>query len=102
MAVHMAETPVGCMAAVHTAAASENFLALENHANDVPWWSSLVNGLPNPIVENGFIAVPDKPGLGIDSLNEEMIAAHIHPDHPGQWEETGTWDKDEVNDRLWS
>ncbi len=29
MAVHMAESPIGCMAAVHSVAATENFLALE-------------------------------------------------------------------------
>jgi L-alanine-DL-glutamate epimerase-like enolase superfamily enzyme len=102
MAVHMAETPIACMAAVHSIAATENFLALENHSVDIPWWSDLVNGLPKPIVNNGYIAVPDKPGLGIDSLNEELIAEHIHPLIPGQWEETSAWDYDISNNRLWS
>jgi len=30
------------MANVHCAAATQNFLALENHSLDVAWWSSLV------------------------------------------------------------
>ena len=38
MAVHMAESPIGCMAAAHSVAATENFLALEYHSVDVPWW----------------------------------------------------------------
>ena len=42
MAMHFAGTPVACMANVHCAAATLNFLALENHSLDVPWWSSLV------------------------------------------------------------
>ena len=42
MVMHYAGTPIGCMASVHCAAATQNFLALENHSLDVPWWSSLV------------------------------------------------------------
>ena len=63
MAVHMAESPIACMAAVHSIAATENFLALEFHSVDVPWWNDLVIGLPKPIVNYGYITVPDKPGL---------------------------------------
>ena len=36
MAMHFAGTPVSCMANVHCAAATENFLVLENHSVDVP------------------------------------------------------------------
>src|SRR5438094_5636509 len=42
MAMHFAGTPVSCMANVHCAAATQNFLALEHHSLDVPWWSSMV------------------------------------------------------------
>ncbi len=38
MAVHFAGTPIACMAGVHMAAATENFLVMENHSVDVPWW----------------------------------------------------------------
>jgi L-alanine-DL-glutamate epimerase-like enolase superfamily enzyme len=102
MAVHMAESPIACMAAVHSVAATENFLALENHSIDVPWWNDIANGLPNPIVQDGFIEVPDAPGLGIESLNDEVIAAHLAPDDPGLWEPTDEWDVVHSNDRLWS
>ena len=40
MAMHFAGTPVSCMANVHCAAATENFLALEHHSVDVPWWEA--------------------------------------------------------------
>lgn len=101
MALHMAATPVAQMASVHCAAATENFLVLENHAVDHPHWNNLVTGLPNPIIQNGYIDVPESPGLGID-LNEGPIRSHLHPDHPGYFEPTPEWDSEQVNDRLWS
>ena len=102
VAIHMAESPIACMAAVHVAAAMHNVLAMELHSVDVPWWADLVKGLPSPLVENGFIKVPDGPGLGITELNEELIAEHINPDIPGIWEPTDEWDKEFSNDRIWS
>ena len=39
-----------------------------NSIVDVPWWDDLVTGLPKPLVQNGYITVPDKPGLGIDDI----------------------------------
>ena len=102
VAVHMAESPIGCMAAVHAAAAMHNVLAVEFHSVDVPWWSDMVNGLPKPLIENGFIKVPEAPGLGIESLNEEVLREHINPNIPGMWEPTNQWDMEFSNDRLWS
>jgi gluconate/galactonate dehydratase len=102
MAVHMAESPIGCMAAAHSAAATENFLALEYHSVDVPWWDDIAQGLPKPLVKNGFIEISNTPGLGIESLNDEVIAEHIHPDIPGLWEPTDLWNDDWSHDRLWS
>src|SRR5207249_6880385 len=78
MAMHFAGTPVCCMANVHCAAATQNFLALENHSLDVPWWSSMIQeGLNNPIVEHGWIDVPDRPGLGV-TLNEDVVRSEEH------------------------
>ncbi len=99
MAMHFAGTPISCMANVHCAAATENFMVLENHSVDVPFWSELVKGIPNPIVQKGFISVPETPGLGIE-LNEEVIKKHLA--EPGYFEPTPQWDKDRSNDRLWS
>ena len=102
VAIHMAESPIACMAAVHTAAAMHNILALEYHSVDVPWWSSMVKGLPEPLISKGFIKVPETPGLGIESLNEEVLKEHINPDIPGMWEPTDSWNREFSNDRLWS
>ena len=102
MAVHMAESPVACMAAIHCAAAVQNVLAVEFHSSDVTWWNDLAVGIDNPLIQNGFVNVPNKPGLGIDSLNEELIAQHLHEKYPGQWEPTEEWNNEWSNDREWS
>ena len=101
MAMHFAGTPVSCMANVHCAAATENFLALENHSLDVPWWSSLVQeGAKMPIVNHGWIDVPDRPGLGV-TLNEDVVRQHLAPGS-GYFEPTSQWDHERSWDRLWS
>ncbi len=102
MAVHMAESPVSAYACVHSVAATENFYVLENHSVDVPWWDDMVVGAPKKIVKNGFIDVPDKPGLGVDDYNDEVIREHLHPDYPELWAETSRWDDVRSHDRLWS
>ena len=103
MIVHMAETPIACLAAVHSTAATENVLALEFHSNDIPWWQDLVEYPYKPIVNNGYIKVPDLPGLGIEGLNDEVIKEHIDNDRiPGLWEATDEWDSTFAHDRLWS
>ncbi len=101
MAMHFAGTPVSCMANVHCAAATQNFLALENHSLDVPWWSSLVQeGAKTPIVNHGWIEVPDRPGLGV-TLNEDVVRQHLAPGS-GYFEATPQWDHERSWDRLWS
>lgn len=102
MAIHMAESPIACLAAVHCAAATENFLTLEFHSVDVPWWEDIVQDFPGPLVQHGFIDVPDLPGLGIEALNDQVLAQHLSPDLPGLWEETSAWDQETSHDRLWS
>jgi L-alanine-DL-glutamate epimerase-like enolase superfamily enzyme len=79
MAMHFAGTPISFMANIHCAAATQNVIALEHHGIDVPWWEDLVTGLEKPLVKAGFVAVPDRPGLGID-LNEAVIRAHLVPE----------------------
>ncbi len=102
MAVHMAESPIACLAAVHSVAATNNFIALEYHSVDVPWWDDIVSGLPKPLVNQGYIEVPERPGLGIEALNDEVIREHLSSTVPGMWESTSQWDGEWSNDRLWS
>ncbi len=101
MALHMAGTPISTLASVHCAAATENFIALEHHFADVPFWDDFIDGIPKPIIQNGFIAVPTAPGLGF-TLNEEAVKAHLIPEDRGFFEPTPQWDTDISWDRLWS
>ncbi len=98
----MAESPIACMAAAHACTSSENFLALEYHSADNDWWDDLVVGRSEPIVQNGWIRVDDAPGLGIEDLNDEVIAQHLHPAYPEIWASTEQWNTSVANDRLWS
>jgi L-alanine-DL-glutamate epimerase-like enolase superfamily enzyme len=75
-AIHFAGSPVGCMASVHMAATLKDMLAMENHAVDIPWWGDLVTGPSKPVVDRGYIAVPDRPGLGVE-LNEAAVKEHV-------------------------
>jgi L-alanine-DL-glutamate epimerase-like enolase superfamily enzyme len=99
MAMHFAGSPISCMANVHCAAATRNVLCLEIHSVDVPYWDDLVTGISKPIVQQGFIPVPESPGLGV-ALNEEVVKQHLL--EPGYFEPTSEWDKERSHDRLWS
>jgi L-alanine-DL-glutamate epimerase-like enolase superfamily enzyme len=102
MAMHMAGSPVAALASVHAAAATENFLALENHSADIPRWNDLVDGLPKPIVQDGYISVPETPGLGFSDLNIDACCEFLHPDDPGIFETNEVWLREKSHDRLWS
>jgi L-alanine-DL-glutamate epimerase-like enolase superfamily enzyme len=100
MAMHMAGSPVSCFANVHCAAATENVLVLENHSVDQPDWADIVDGVEKPVVNRGFVKVPDGPGLGF-TINEEALKKQIRDG--GYFEPTPEWDpKERINDRLWS
>jgi L-alanine-DL-glutamate epimerase-like enolase superfamily enzyme len=98
----MAGSPVSALASVHAAAVTENFLALENHSADIAGWSALVDGLPNPLVQDGYIAVPETPGLGFTDFNVEACRDFLHPDESSTFESTEFWTRERSHDRLWS
>jgi L-alanine-DL-glutamate epimerase-like enolase superfamily enzyme len=75
MAMHFAGTPISCMAKVE-------------------------EGAKTPIVNHGWIEVPDRPGLGV-TLNEDVVRQHLAP-NSGYFEPTPQWDQERSWDRLWS
>jgi L-alanine-DL-glutamate epimerase-like enolase superfamily enzyme len=89
VAIHYAGSPVGCMAACHMIATIDNFVAMENHALDMPWWQDLVKGPPKPIIDKGYITVPDTPGIGVE-LNEDVVKEHLR--EPGYFASTKEFD----------
>lgn len=76
VAPHNVASPIGTVAAGHVCAAMNNFLVMEYHAHDVPWWSDLVME-PQPI-QDGFIGLSETPGHGL-TLNEDVARAHLAP-----------------------
>jgi L-alanine-DL-glutamate epimerase-like enolase superfamily enzyme len=101
MALHMAGTPISTMASVQCAAATENFIALEHHFTEIPFWGDFIDGVPKPIIQNGYIPVPDAPGLGF-TINEDAIKEHLSPDDRAFFDPTPQWDTERSWDRLWS
>ncbi len=60
---------IGLAALVHaTAAMPQNYIAFEYPVAKPEWWYDIVEGLPDPIVKDGMIAVWDRPGLGVDLI----------------------------------
>ena len=53
-----------------------NFLVIEFHAHDVPWWNDLVDG--EPPIRDGYILLGDAPGHGM-TLNEDVARAKLRP-----------------------
>jgi L-alanine-DL-glutamate epimerase-like enolase superfamily enzyme len=74
---HNVSSPIGTLATCHMLATVPNVLVLEFHGCHVPWWSDLVQG-PQPVIKDGYITVPDGPGLGVE-LNEDVAHAHLRP-----------------------
>ncbi len=102
-ALHFAGSPIAFMANLHTAAAIPSFVALEHHGLDLPFWPGLVTGLADPLLEDGYVRVPEGPGLGVD-LNLEGIEANLR-DFSGLFEPTTRWDTPKLGfwqpDRRW-
>ena len=103
MAMHQAGTPVSFMANVHCAAATQNFLALEHHSVDVPWWESLVKTTDGrKMIEKGYANLPlTAPGLGIE-LVDDAVKQHLHAKDKSYFAPTPQWDDVRSHDRTYS
>ena len=53
-----------------------NYIAFEYPVGDPSWWYDIVDGLPDPIVKNGFIDVWDRPGMGVE-FNVAAARRHL-------------------------
>jgi L-alanine-DL-glutamate epimerase-like enolase superfamily enzyme len=103
MAMHFAGSPICFLANIHCAAATENFYVLENHSVDLPWWDDLVEGTKKPMIVDGFVEVPETPGLGITDINVEAVRACLDASRAGGiFDPTPEWDGERSHDRLWS
>lgn len=102
MVCHMCETPVAALATAHVGTATENFIAMEFNAPDDRWWDDILIGAPHPVIQHGAITPTGKPGLGFETLNDEVLREHRLPHSPEIWASTEQWNAEYSNDRMWS
>ncbi|MBI3969792.1 MAG: mandelate racemase/muconate lactonizing enzyme family protein [Chloroflexi bacterium] len=85
MAPHgTADGLIGLAALVQVSATlPENYIAFEYPVGRPDWWYDIVDGLPDPIVKDGFVDVWDRPGLGV-TFDERAAKAYL-PDGDGDF-----------------
>jgi L-alanine-DL-glutamate epimerase-like enolase superfamily enzyme len=68
---------IGLAALVQVSATlPQNYIAFEYPVGRPEWWYDIVEGLPDPIVVDGFIEVWDRPGLGV-TFNEKEAKKYL-------------------------
>jgi L-alanine-DL-glutamate epimerase-like enolase superfamily enzyme len=72
---HNTGSIVNGMATVHWASSIRDYLACETVYFDGGWMDDVILH-DEPLCKNGFVEVPDKPGLGIE-LNPDVVKAHL-------------------------
>jgi L-alanine-DL-glutamate epimerase-like enolase superfamily enzyme len=60
----------------------DNYIAFEYTTGRPEWWYEIVTGLPDPIVNEGFIEVWDRPGLGI-TFDTDRARQYLPDDDSG-------------------
>ncbi len=75
-AFHQSNGPIATIMCAHISAGIPDFLCCEHHYSELSWYDSLLDGIPKPMLQkNGYVPIPDGPGLGI-TLNEAAFRAH--------------------------
>ena len=65
-------------------------------------YEDLVTGVSKPILgSDGFVQVPDTPGLGVE-LNEEAVKRMLRDPEKQYFPPTPQWDQERSADHLWS
>ncbi len=77
MLCHNMCSPVGTYGAAHACMAIRSFLALESDSVELPYWQDIIQR-DGPIYRDGYLEVPNKPGLGVE-LNDEVCRKHLIP-----------------------
>jgi L-alanine-DL-glutamate epimerase-like enolase superfamily enzyme len=77
-ALHQSNSPFAMMMCAHIAAGIPDFLSCEHHYPEIYWYDSLVDGVPKPLMQNGYVQIPDGPGLGV-TPNTNAFRRHGSP-----------------------
>jgi L-alanine-DL-glutamate epimerase-like enolase superfamily enzyme len=75
MATHNTGSQVFTYATIQWAASIRDFITCETVTGQAGWMDQVLV-LDGPYIKNGFIQIPDKPGLGIE-LNPDVVKAHL-------------------------
>jgi L-alanine-DL-glutamate epimerase-like enolase superfamily enzyme len=92
--IHNHNGPITLFACAHAAAAGDQFLACEYHQADNKTFLDRVKrtGKSNdPIIDRGYMTVPDGPGLGFE-IDMDVLKANLR--EPGFFEPTTQWDNE--------
>jgi L-alanine-DL-glutamate epimerase-like enolase superfamily enzyme len=76
-APHNVSSPIGTMASAHVCGSVPNFMVLEFHWLHRDYWTTIIQEKTD-IIQNGYIALPDRPGIGLE-LDEEVAAQYQYP-----------------------
>lgn len=81
-APHMVASFLGAMASCHVCASVPNFMILEwqMYFHENPMFKEIVI-YDEPMIENGFITLSEKPGIGVD-INVEAMRKYAAPGYP--------------------
>ena len=77
LAPHNPNGPLSTLASAHVCASVPNFFRQEFMFNDVAWRDTVITHSIKDMVNNGYLHLSDRPGLGVDLVEEEMEK------HPG-------------------
>jgi L-alanine-DL-glutamate epimerase-like enolase superfamily enzyme len=81
LALHMIGSPIALMASAQLAVTIPNFLVLEFHAHDVPFFHELAAGGTAEWFRPGWVRPSDRPGVGVE-LNEAVGKQYRVPGLP--------------------
>ncbi|MCX6049780.1 MAG: mandelate racemase, partial [Chloroflexi bacterium] len=80
IAPHNCHSPINTLVSAAVAATVPNFFILEFDEDDAPWRDDLMT---HPfVIENGYLKLSDRPGLGSDLIEEEL-RKHPAGHYPG-------------------
>ncbi|MBB6126121.1 mandelate racemase/muconate lactonizing enzyme family protein [Mucilaginibacter lappiensis] len=77
LAPHNPNGPLSTLASAHVCASVPNFFRQEFMFNDVAWRDTVITHPIKDMIRNGHLYLSDRPGLGVDLIEEEMEK------HPG-------------------
>jgi L-alanine-DL-glutamate epimerase-like enolase superfamily enzyme len=76
-APHNVASPIGTMASCHVCASIPNFLLIEFHWLQRPYWTTIIQEKED-IIQGGYITLSNRPGIGV-ALDEEVARQYQWP-----------------------